>query len=265
MIPIQLARSSVKTYPLIPIPSNLVPIDLKLAAAVKSKPKAVKKTEVNDFIGLHKPDKPPNSFFIFKKTIRGQIKKEYPQMTENELASYCGVLWKSLSINQKQQFIDAAKELLKEWHDEMEVYRKQLIEQQRLNPVVNINQFSANLENPGEYLSTFDFKLTLPSNNGCFGLNGVDSEFHFVQHQFPLHEFKEDLFVRLEQQTIDGMKNKSFQKTKKRQKLDLNLNFDRGLSSSMRNISAVCKKFKTGWTPTSAAFKEDLKLSRIFE
>jgi hypothetical protein len=282
MLPVQFAHSSTKTYPLIFVP-NLDPVQLKVIA-MKTK---AKKGKFTDFTALYKPDKPPNSFFIFKKAFRNQIKEEYPEMPENEFAIYCGVLWKSLRNDTKKQFTDVSRDLFDQWHVEMAVYKKQLPkkqkhhrEQQKLNYTVNDKDYFVS-EQPSAANSVF--KLTLPNINTGFGLVH-ETEFQFDPHVFPQNknvmgdpfpkpdfEYHKSTNVpptNLKRQAEDGLQNNAFRgplPSKKKQKLDLNLNFDRVLSSSMRNISAVCKGFKTGWTPTSAVFKEDSKLSRIFE
>ncbi|ESP04632.1 hypothetical protein LOTGIDRAFT_204950 [Lottia gigantea] len=90
-----------------------------------------------DLIG--RPKKPPGPYIIFANSVRERIRKEYPDVTFEELNKKCGQQWKELEANEKKKFSnDFARR--KEAYDEQLKYFKETAETVEQKAEINMSK-----------------------------------------------------------------------------------------------------------------------------
>ena len=57
-----------------------------------------------------KPKRPRTAYALFMKTNRSMIAEKHPNVSPRDLMKYIATEWKSLTVDEKQKYVDMAKE-----------------------------------------------------------------------------------------------------------------------------------------------------------
>ncbi|CAA0834916.1 High mobility group B protein 3 [Striga hermonthica] len=75
----------------------------------------------------NKPKRPQSAFFVFMEGFRKQYKEKHPKNKSVSVVGKAGgEKWKSMSDEEKAQFVEVANKRKKEYERQMEVYNRKL-------------------------------------------------------------------------------------------------------------------------------------------
>ena len=90
-------------------------VSTETAAAIK----APKKKVIKD---PNEPKKPLTSYFLFSQSMRASLKEKMPDAKSNEIAVQLGQIWRSMTPDEKEEYVTEAHNRHEEYLEQMKVY-----------------------------------------------------------------------------------------------------------------------------------------------
>ena len=121
------------------------------------------------------PKRAMSPFLFFSNEKRQEMQQSNPDMRMTEITSKLGEMWREMSDEAKQPYIEKSKEARERYHKEQEVYKNKTPQPMPTStssvvpsslPVVTANQWSVPMnENAGSTIYSRPFEISSASNS----------------------------------------------------------------------------------------------------